>query len=378
MKKLITVLALAALLSACGNAEKSTTSETTQPQTTTTTEATATESAKYTTYSGEGFSFSYPEDWKAFDTSQLNSPAIKAAFSDPAATKFADNINFTIEANASGVADPEQLAATLVDYYVNNGINAGIEGYQKTSYTDKPYKDFKGGVLQGTYKNAAGVDVVMVQYMIPVNAELYTATLTYGKDSYDDAGKKEVEDILNSVTISPATAQTTGTNASDTAGSDAVAFETAADFFNEITPIITEQTAFMEQPSYDFFAQNSELFIPETPDVQNKVKKLVDPAVTPKHLNKNIANYFESFIQISGEVVSVEENNSLGATFSVVHIMDDNENNIVAVYPNSTGELLEGDYATVIGPPIANFSFANISGGYTNATLIGAALLEQE
>lgn len=95
-------------------------------------------------------------------------------------------------------------------------------------------------------------------------------------------------------------------------------------------------------------------------------------------MNKNIANYFESFIQISGEVVSVEENNSLGATFSVIHIMDDNENNIVAVYPNSTGDLLEGDYATVIGPPITNFSFANISGGYTNATLIGAALLEQE
>lgn len=97
--------------------------------------------------------------------------------------------------------------------------------------------------------------------------------------------------------------------------------------------------------------------------------------MTTRHLNKNVANYYDQFVQVSGEVISVEEDSSLGATFSIVHVMDENGNDIIALYPATTGDLLDGDYATVIGAPITNFSFENVGGGYTNATLIGASLV---
>lgn len=133
MKKLITILALAALLSACGNSETNTTADTQTSEATTATETVSTEAkaAKYTTYSGEGFSFAYPESWKSVDTSQMNVPAIKAAFSDQSSSAtFADNVNLTIEASPSGSINPEEYANNVVDYYTQNGSSIGISDYK--------------------------------------------------------------------------------------------------------------------------------------------------------------------------------------------------------------------------------------------------------
>lgn len=101
MKKLITILALATLLTACGNSETNTTTNSQASEASKATETVSTEAkaTKYTTYSGEGFSFAYPESWKSVDTSQMNAPSIKAAFSDQSSSvTFADNMNLTIEA----------------------------------------------------------------------------------------------------------------------------------------------------------------------------------------------------------------------------------------------------------------------------------------
>ncbi|MGF9700313.1 PsbP-related protein [Paenibacillus sp. MABNR03] len=368
MKKLITILALTALLSACGNSETTKTVDTQTSETTNGTENVSAESkaTKYTTYSGEGFTFSYPDHWKSVDTSQMNE-AVKAAFSDQSTSaQFADNINFTIEANPSGSIDPEEFANNVVDYYTQNGASIGISNYKKISYTNKPYKDYNAGVLEGNYTHSSGTDIVLVQYMLPTNSQLYTMTITYAKDSYNQDTANE---ILNSLSISAPLEQTAGST---------VAESTAADFFNDLTPLITSNTAVLDQTSYDFFANNSDLFPANTADLRKKAKGLVDSKVTTRHLNKNVANYFEDFVNVSGQVIQVEEDNSLGSTFSIVLVMDDNGNYITAIYPSTTGDLLDGDYATVIGAPIANYSFQNVGGGFTNSTLIGASLVIAE
>ncbi|WP_440115854.1 hypothetical protein [Paenibacillus sp. QZ-Y1] len=371
MKKLIKILALTAFLSACGNSETTKTADTPTPEATNTTEAVSAEAkgTKYTTYSGEGFSFSYPDHWKSVDTSQLNTPAIKAAFSDQSSSAtFADNINFIIEPSPSGSTDPEEFANSNVNYYKQNGATIGISDYKKTSYTNKPYKDYSAGVLEGSYKHSSGTDVILVQYIIPTNTELYSMTLTYAKDTYN---QDEVNEILDSLSITAPLEQTAPT--ATTGNSSAAA--TAGDFFNDLTPLVTSNAAVLEQASYDFFAEQSDLFPASTAELRKKAKGLVNSKVTTRHLNKNVANYYEAFVKVSGQVIQIEEDNSLGSTFSIVLLMDDNGNYVTAIYPASTGDLLDGDYATIIGAPIANFSFENVSGGYTNSTLIGAALV---
>lgn len=273
MKKLITILALATLLSACGNSETNTTadSQTTEASKATETVSTEAKATKYTTYSGEGFSFAYPESWKSVDTSQMNAPSIKAAFSNQSSSAtFADNMNLTIEASSTGSINPEEYANNIVDYYTQNGSSIGISDYTKTSYTNKPYKEYSAGVLEGAYKHTSGTDVVLVQYLIPTNTELYTMTLTYAKDTYN---QDEIKDILDSLSITVPLEQTAPT--ATTGNSSATA--SVADFFNELTPYITEDTAFMEQASYDFFGKHSDVFPASTAELRKRQRGSLTP-----------------------------------------------------------------------------------------------------
>ncbi|MGQ8873836.1 hypothetical protein [Paenibacillus sp. TSA_86.1] len=373
MKKLVMILAITVLLSACGNSETAKKADNPTSEATNATETVKAEAkeTKYTTYNGEGFSFSYPESWKSVDTSQLNA-AVKAAFSDQSTgMKFADNINLTIEANTSGSVNPEEFANNTADYYVQNGASIGISDYKKTNFSIKPYKEINAGVLEGSYTHSSGTNVILAQYMIPTNTDLYTLTLTYAKDTYSS---DEVSDILNSLNITSTLSQTAQTASAGNASSTA----TAADFFNDLTSSITSESAVLEQVSYNFLAKHTDLFPADTAELRKKVKGLVKSEVTTRHLNKNLANYYENFVQIRGQVLQVEEDNSLGSTFSVLLLADEYGNYITAVYPTTTGDLLDGDYATVIGVPIANYSFDNVSGGFTNSTLVGASLIIAE
>lgn len=373
MKKLVMILALTVLLSACGNSETAKKADNQTTETTNAAETVKKEAKKttYATYNGEGFSLSYPESWKSVDTSQMTA-AVKAAFSDQSpGKKFADNLNLTVEANTSGSVNPEDFANNTANYYEQNGASIGISNYKKTNFSIKPYKELNAGVLEGSYTHSSGTDVVLAQYMIPTNTDLYTLTLTYAKDTYSS---DEVNDILNSLNITSTLSQKAPTTSAVNSSSNA----TTADVFKGLTSSITSESAVMEQVSYNFFAKHTDLFPASTAELRKKVKGLVDTKVTTRHLNKNLANYYENFVQIRGQVLQVEEDNSLGSTFSVVLLADEHGNYITAVYPATTGDLLDGDNATVIGVPIANYSFNNVGGGFTNSTLIGASLVTAE
>ncbi|WP_336077896.1 hypothetical protein [Paenibacillus sp. 203] len=148
-----------------------------------------------------------------------------------------------------------------------------------------------------------------------------------------------------------------------------------AEFMKDGTPVLTEDQASMEQTSYDFIVKNSDLF-PSTG--KSKVINLVDKSVTTKHLNKNLNLYLNKFVKITGDVIDIEEDNIPIGTTAIVYISDENDNTVMAVYPGASGEIFEGDVATVIGVPIANFSYENVSGGYTNTTLLAASFLTKE
>lgn len=57
--------------------------------------------------------------------------------------------------------------------------------------------------------------------------------------------------------------------------------------------------------------------------------------------------------------------------------MTQDGDSITAIYPDSTGDLLEDDFATVIGLPTAYYAFQNVSGGHTNAILLSAAIVKK-
>lgn len=144
-----------------------------------------------------------------------------------------------------------------------------------------------------------------------------------------------------------------------------------------LTPSLTSGGS-MDDKTFAFIVKNNKLFPAKTDsDVQDATSK-VDSSVTIRHLNKNVAPYFDKLVEFSGEVVQVQEQNDPNmGTISVVHIADDNDNSIVGLYMNSTGDLLEGDNATIIGVPVTDYSFQNVGGGTTNAILLAASVVKK-
>lgn len=148
-----------------------------------------------------------------------------------------------------------------------------------------------------------------------------------------------------------------------------------AEFINYITPDLTEEQGLMDQKSYDFIVKNYSLF-----PAKNKaeVTKLVDKSITTKHLNKSLSQYLDKFIQVTGQVIQIEESETDIGFITIVHVLDENGNSLVCVYPGQSGDIFEGDIASVIGVPITSYSFDNISGGFTNATLLALSSLTKE
>ncbi|WP_229524495.1 hypothetical protein [Paenibacillus farraposensis] len=83
------------------------------------------------------------------------------------------------------------------------------------------------------------------------------------------------------------------------------------------TPGLTENQASIEQSSYDFIVKNSNLF-PSTD--RSKVIGLVDKSITTKHLNKNLSLYLNKFVQIRGDIIDIEDDNTAAGTMAVVYI----------------------------------------------------------
>ncbi|WP_139236946.1 hypothetical protein [Paenibacillus sp. 453mf] len=76
-------------------------------------------------------------------------------------------------------------------------------------------------------------------------------------------------------------------------------------------------------------------------------------------------------------MITIQEEETETGTIAFVHILDDDFNSITGYYFGSTGDILEGDTVRLRGVPTAAYSFANIGGGTTNATLITISTIQK-
>ncbi|ETI67049.1 hypothetical protein [Neobacillus vireti] len=147
---------------------------------------------------------------------------------------------------------------------------------------------------------------------------------------------------------------------------------------SEDLPLITDDFLKLEQVSYDFIVKNHTLFPSKTDKDVQKVKQMTDDSINYKLLNKNATPYFEKVASFEGDVVTVEEKNlDNNEVVSVLHIIDDEENNYQILMYKSTGDILEEDRVRFWGLPLGGSSFENVSGGSTNVQVFFGATVEK-
>ncbi|KAA9008463.1 hypothetical protein F4V43_00850 [Paenibacillus spiritus] len=150
-----------------------------------------------------------------------------------------------------------------------------------------------------------------------------------------------------------------------------------ADYMLTIVPSITDDMAELDVQTYQYIFDHSDLFPAVTPEAKQAAQTSADPNVTSKHLQKNITPYLGKMISITGDVISIEETETDIGTVAYVHIVDDNFNSITGIYAGSTGDILEDDLVRLRGVPTASYSFDNVSGGTTNATLLTISTIQK-
>ncbi|MNJ65480.1 hypothetical protein D3C77_614950 [compost metagenome] len=143
-----------------------------------------------------------------------------------------------------------------------------------------------------------------------------------------------------------------------------------------IVPYVTGDGV-IEEETYNYIVEHHELFPAITADTKSAAKTEVDSNVTTRHIFKNIKPYLSNMVKISGYVVQIQEDETDYGTIAEIHIIDDNDNSIIGVYNNSTGDILDGDYVTMRGVPSALYSFDNVGGGTTNAVLLAVSTIQK-
>lgn len=153
---------------------------------------------------------------------------------------------------------------------------------------------------------------------------------------------------------------------------------TYAEGFKHDITVVTNNSLELSQKSYDFIVSNHTLLPAMTDGDVTKVKSLVDPSISYKLLNKNVAPYYSKFASFTGNVVSVEETQiESGDTVSLTHVIDDEFNSYQVFMYKGTGDILEEDRVQFWGIPVGVTSFENVSGGTTNVQLFFGSHIEK-
>lgn len=152
-------------------------------------------------------------------------------------------------------------------------------------------------------------------------------------------------------------------------------------FANEIPQIDKEQFGNEGTPlsdkSIEFLKTNISLFPALKPELVKEVDQKVDSKVTYKHLEKNIDKYLEKFIKVTGYIVEIEEYQSDIGEVSYIHVVNDEDESFVFLYPG-TGELLKDDDVTAVGIPLQNTGFSNVSGGTTRVVMAACSYIKKD
>ncbi|GAF09457.1 hypothetical protein JCM16418_3598 [Paenibacillus pini JCM 16418] len=382
MKKCIVLLILACTLTACGNVQQ--TKETTVTSNTekeTTIVTTKVEDAKFkpafSTYDSPEFSISYPSNWKKIDLEESNK-SIRVAYADPSPkVAFADNVSVGIN-NDSGY-NMEALANATNDEYVARSATSGMLNYKKISFTksSKYLKD--SDVLTAEYTNEkSNLKIVLTQYFVPLNNQVYTVTVCASKESYNNGGEAVVQQIIESLKVhNPVQTSSVDNSVTTNANTKNTKETNTADVMSMIVPNLLEN-AQIDAKTYQYINDHHKLFPAIDATSKKSAKALFDQNITSRHIFKNITPYLDKMVEFSGYVLEIQEEETDYGTMATIHITDENDNSIMGAYMNSTGDILDGDFVTMRGVPTLLYSFENVGGGITNALLLTVSTIQKQ
>lgn len=126
----------------------------------------------------------------------------------------------------------------------------------------------------------------------------------------------------------------------------------------------------MTASSKEYIKSNPNLFPANS---YEEVSSLINYDISFKHIAKSPGRYDTTFLQASGNVVSIEEVDMGGEYLNVIHIIDDNFDSYYTCYIGELPNVFKGNNITIVGIPLGTSGFSNVSGGTTNIVAVAAS-----
>lgn len=125
----------------------------------------------------------------------------------------------------------------------------------------------------------------------------------------------------------------------------------------------------IQEKSYAFMNEHNEYF-PGNESNKGAISDFVDYEITYVHLSKNITKYGDKLIEVSGDVIDIEESDDGSITY--VHICDYDGKSYILYYLGSLDNVFEGTYIWGYALPLDLITFENMSNTYTEAMVCAA------
>ncbi|MDF9407195.1 MAG: hypothetical protein A4E52_02084 [Pelotomaculum sp. PtaB.Bin013] len=157
------------------------------------------------TYSGKGFSFSYPGNWHIGNTEKLGlqkelSPEV-IIYAPTKPGEIGAGINLTIQQTPLLAPSAKELADQTVTLFTSSGNANGIKEYKKISFRPVKYGNTDAGILTGEMTAAQNnVTVKSNQLIIPNGFKYFTLTASCKKDEWETY-EPEFDKIIESFKI---------------------------------------------------------------------------------------------------------------------------------------------------------------------------------
>lgn len=154
--------------------------------------------------------------------------------------------------------------------------------------------------------------------------------------------------------------------------------EKYAIMYDNLVDALSDGNVQISDKSYEFIIDNNKLFPAKDKKDIKKAKEITDDEIGSKHLNKKASPYFDKIVTVSGNVISVEEDDFEDDTLSYIHMMDSDFNSFQIILLKSSDDIFEDDTIRFWGVPVGPNHFENVSGGTTNAQMIVGSHVEKQ
>lgn len=130
----------------------------------------------------------------------------------------------------------------------------------------------------------------------------------------------------------------------------------------------------MSETSISYIKSHPDFFPAKDEAALEKVKENMDSTISPKHLQKNVSSYLETFMTKQNlSATQVQEETLTGHTFTWMLAVDEQTYDYYMIfYPGSCG-IYQGDRVSYIGLPVGFATFDNTNGGQTWASIVVAS-----